>query len=225
MSWKSLVTASLLCVLASPAFAVPSLTITSGGLNASGNWVWNVAVAPSTTTTPVATEIGFTTVKDIVSVTNAAPGTWDTSNPGNVIFGSWQTNANGALFGSPLAPEGLEADCTGCVLTNATTNGGNQTKVVSGTLNQIFAALGSGAIAAPTGYLTITTAGPTDTSLTSSITLSGSYTRQRSRVGNHVGSNPTNYKGFTGVATRTVVPGDANLSGLVARAAAVTLAD
>ena len=61
MSWKSLVTASLLCVLASPAFAVPTLSITSGGLDASGNWVWNVAITPTATGTPMATELGFTT--------------------------------------------------------------------------------------------------------------------------------------------------------------------
>ncbi len=61
MSWKSLVTASLLCVLASPAFAVPQLEITSGGLDpTTGNWVWNVRIAPTTNTTPVATELGFT---------------------------------------------------------------------------------------------------------------------------------------------------------------------
>ena len=34
MSWKSLVSAGLLCVLASPAFAVPQLEVVSGGLNA-----------------------------------------------------------------------------------------------------------------------------------------------------------------------------------------------
>ena len=62
MSWKSLVTASLLCALASPAFAVPTLSITSGGLDATtGQWVWNVAITPTASGTPMATELGFTT--------------------------------------------------------------------------------------------------------------------------------------------------------------------
>ena len=51
MSWKSLVTAGLLCVLASPVFAasaVPQLEIISDGLDAAtGNWVLYVRVAPS----------------------------------------------------------------------------------------------------------------------------------------------------------------------------------
>ena len=57
MSWKSLVSAGLLCVLASPAFAVPTLHVESGGLNASGDWIWNVSITPTGTTSPVAAEL------------------------------------------------------------------------------------------------------------------------------------------------------------------------
>jgi len=214
MSWKSLVTASLLCVLASPAFAVPSLSITSGGLDpTTGNFIWNVTITPTATGTPLATELGFTANGALKSVTNASPATWDTNTPGNAIFSpTWETT-----YGSPLKPEGIEANCAGCTVTNAAASGGHASTVVAGALNQIFAALGSIDLTsgAATQYLTIQTAGPTSTALTSSITLSGSYSGSGHIAEITTGSNPTNYKGFTGVATRTVKAGDATLNGTV----------
>jgi len=236
MSWKSLVTASLLCVLASPAFAVPQLEITSGGLDASGNWIWNVRIAPTTNTTPVATELGFTANTGLKSVTNASPASWDTNTAGNQIF-SWEVPYN-----TPPKPEGIEANCpTGtCTITNAAAlpaTGGHPQTLVNGTLNQVFSALGSAdnlTLSSPAGttigasvpYLTITSAGPTSTATTGSLTLSGSYAGSGHVSEITTGANPTNYKGFTGVASRTVVPGDANLSdGVLGSSAAVTGAD
>src|SRR6187455_1229139 len=97
MSWKSLVTAGLLCVVASPVFAAPGLTVTSGGLNAQGNWVWNVQVSSSLASTPLATELGFkSNQRDLmptVGATRTNPGTnFDNLNPGNPIF-AWQVGA------------------------------------------------------------------------------------------------------------------------------------
>lgn len=226
MSWKSLVTASLLCVLASPAFAVPQLEITSGGLDANGNWVWNVRIAPTNNTTPVATELGFTANGALKSVTNAGPTSFDTNTPGNSIFG-WETPYN-----SPAKPEGIEVNAAaGTPITNAAAlpaTGGHPTTLVSPATptNQIFAALGSAdnlTLSSPAGttigasvpYLTFTTAGPTSSSLTSSVTLSGSYTGSGHIAEITSGSNPTNYKGFSGTASRTVKGGDANLDGSV----------
>ena len=73
MSWKSLVTTGLFCLLASPAFAAPNVGLVSTGnaqgsghLNAAGNWVWTVqvtpdlALVPDASGTPVAAELGFT---------------------------------------------------------------------------------------------------------------------------------------------------------------------
>jgi len=227
MSWKSLVTASLLCVLASPAFAVPTLSITNGGLDASGNWIWNVAITPSATGTPLATELGFTANSALASVTNAAPSIWDTNTPGNAIF-SWEVPYN-----TPAKPEGIEANCvTGtCTITNAAAlpaTGGHPSTLVNGTLNQVFAALGSIDLTsgAAVQYLTITTAGPTAVAASGTMTLSGSYAGSGHVSEITTGSNPTNYKGFTGVATRTAVPGDANLSdGTLGSAPPVTGAD
>ena len=86
MSWKSIVTAGVLCVLASPAFADPTLTVTGGrqtrtAVVANQRRVWNVAVAPdltaSPTGSPLAVELGFrATGGNILSISgaqNAAP--------------------------------------------------------------------------------------------------------------------------------------------------------
>jgi hypothetical protein len=220
MSWKSLVTASLLCVLASPAFAQPKLSITNGGLDASGNWIWNVRIAPNTTTDPLATELGFTANGTVKTVSNDLPANWDTNNPGNQIF-TWETT-----YGTPAKPEGIEADCTGCTVANTAALGGHNSTVVAGTLNQIFSAMGSkpllatdltspaGGLANSTPYMTITTAGPTSSALTSSITLSGSYSGS-GHIADVNGAAITNYKGFTGTATRTLKAGDINLDGNV----------
>jgi len=229
MSWKSLVTASLLCVLASPAFAVPQLEITSGGLDpTTGNWIWNVRIAPTNNTTPLATELGFTANGALKTIANASPTSWDTNTAGNQIF-NWETS-----FNTPARPEGIEANCatlTSCTITNGANlpaaNGHPSTVVVgSPVTNAIFAALGSAdnltlsspagtTIAASVPYLTIQTAGPTNTALTSSITLSGSYAGSGHISEITTGSNPTNYKGFTGVATRTLKAGDITLDGSV----------
>src|ERR1700759_3944462 len=111
MSWKSLVTASLLCVLASPAFADPSLALVKGGtaasgnLDSSGNWVWAAQVTPdfglvtggAAAGTPIGIEAGFTssstgTVAGQGNLLIAArvAANFDTPNPGTAIFG-WQT--------------------------------------------------------------------------------------------------------------------------------------
>lgn len=121
MSWKSLVTAGLLCVLASPAFAAPTLTI-SGSINnkaASPVRVWNVAAAPDLaldSPTALALELGFqATGGNILSISAtpnmaaaAAPAParvdFDT-NPGNVIFG-WETLTD--LGGGNMKPVGVQ---------------------------------------------------------------------------------------------------------------------
>jgi len=232
MSWKSLVTAGLLCVLASPAFAVPKLEIASGGLNAQGNWIWNVRIAPTAAGTPMDAEVAFTetSATTVLSASNAAPAIWDTSVPGNAPASfAWVTN-----YGTPARPEGLEINCTGCTATNATTlpspNPNPTTTVVAGTLDQIFAALGSKDLvagdltASPTGnlpgstpFLQIITKGPSvTTSLTTSLQVLGNYSGS-----GHVSeitspaTNSSNYKGFTGTASHGVKAGNINLDGNV----------
>jgi len=174
MSWKSLVTAGLLCVLASPVFAAPNMAIvsnagtgaTNGHLDANGNWIWTVqvtpdlAAVPDASGTPVAAELGFTSTStrsgdvpgqgNVLSATrNPANGTgsFDTINPGAVIFSSWQTSTNGLLdANSNNRPTGIQTQCaSGACSTESYTNpaglGGDSS--VAGTPQQVFAALGS----------------------------------------------------------------------------------
>jgi len=241
MSWKSLVTAGLFCVLASPAFAAPNVgiissgTAASGHLDASGNWAWTVRVTPDQaivtggTGTPVAVELGFTSSSTgaaagqggLVTVSNAAPAVFDTSTPGTTIFG-WETPYTPA--GGTSKPEGLEVNCTGCTVTNGAANpttGGHPTTLVAGTANQIFAALGSANITAagPQNMLTITTKRPVVTfanpNTTNKIQISGAYTGN-GRIAQISGANSANFDTFGGASysfTQNAHGGDSNLDG------------
>jgi hypothetical protein len=169
MSWKSLVTTGLLCVLASPVFAAPNMAIVKGGtqgvavdgnnLDAAGNWVWNVQITPDlgavpdASGTPVAAELGFSSTSsgaaanqgNVISATNMSSGAgnlFDTINPGAVIFGPWQNATNGLLdANSNNRPTGIQLNAPG-VGTNAGSSYTTNSSV-SGTANQVFAALGS----------------------------------------------------------------------------------
>src|SRR4051812_1315405 len=119
MSWKSFAFTGLLCVLASPAFAAPNMSLTStsgsatssGHLDANGNWRWDVKVTPDlglmpvgdATGTPVAVELGFTgsTIAGLAGTPSSGQGSvvgaarvnqatnFDTLNPGAIVFSSW----------------------------------------------------------------------------------------------------------------------------------------
>jgi len=248
MSWKSLVSASLLCVLASPAFAVPVLDIASGGLNANGDWIWNVRIAPTAAGTPMDAELGFaeTGTGSIQSVTNnetgaAAAVIWDTNVAGNAPASfTWITN-----YGSPAKPEGVEADLVAVgTVTNSATLGGNAVTNTHtpGTNDQIFTALGSKDLAAgdlrskdaggafdpateysatdgnvtanSTRILQVIVKGPnTSTTLSTSLQVLGSYSGSGHISEITSGTNSSNYKGFADTASRSVVAGDANLTG------------
>jgi len=243
MSWKSLVTAGLFCVLASPAFAVgPNVGLISGGtianghLDAAGNWLWNVQVTPDQTIvtggtgTPVAVELGFISNSAgaaagqgaLKSVTNSNPSVFDTSTPGTTIF-SWETPYTPA--GGTSKPEGLEVNCTGCTVTNTAANpttGGHPTTLVVGTANQIFAALGSANITSPSAQnmLNIEVQRPVVTTgnilTTTHIQVTGAYGTSQGRIAQINGANSQNYDTFGGASysfTMNAKGGDADLNG------------
>jgi hypothetical protein len=206
MSWKNYLSVGLLCLLASPALAVgPTLGIRNTGLDANGNWTWEVRIAPSGTDTPLATEIGLqetTAGAQVIAVANgadkytAAATAFDTNTAGNGPAG-WTI----PTFGSPAKPEGVWANCTGCTVTNAAGlpagTAGLRQGITAGVLDQIFEALGSkpilaadlsspaaippGANATPAGLassvqiLTITTLGPVIGRLDTTLQVSGAY--------------------------------------------------
>jgi len=226
MSWKSLVTAGLLCALASPAFAVgPTLTVVNSGpiLNAQGNWVWTVGIQPSFDQSPIAAELGFdanrTVVGGLSGVTRSAafpvtaPNTTD--NPGNVIFG-WETLT--ALGGTGTCDSASPGNCPV----------GVQVGTVGDDVQEVFAALGSiGDLsnASAATYLTIVTQGPTISALTGNLTVLGAYGTggNEGRIAELTAFSPgppptadsANYKNYTGTASRTVKAGDVTLEGTV----------
>jgi hypothetical protein len=205
MSWKSIVSAGLLCVLASPALAAPTLGITSGGLDAQGNWIWNVTIQP-TTTSVIAAELGFTANRPIVGTpTKGAEFTGtSTDNPGKIIFG-WETLS--------------DTDGDGTVETNGDDEPvGVQAQPPAGTGTQVFSALGSITSAGYTGaqqYVTIATAGPSNTATTGNLQVLGEYGAGANEglIAEEVGTSADNFRGYVGTATRTLQGGDINLDG------------
>jgi hypothetical protein len=145
MNTRTILSALFAAAFVAPAFAAPILTVIPQGQQA-GNWVWEVDVTPDQALagafgTPLALELGFRLTGDpLVNVSNLSPLIFDTNNPGNTIFG-WET-----LFSSSNNhPEGIEANCTGCTITNlaAFPPGGHPATVVNGSTNEIFSAMGS----------------------------------------------------------------------------------
>jgi len=230
MSWKSLVTAGLFCILASPAFAVgPDMGVVksgsaaTGNLDANGNWVWTATVTPDLgivtggTGTPVDVELGFASTSigtvagqgGLKTVANAAPTVFDAATAGNTIFG-WETPYTPT--GGTSKPEGIEVNCTGCTVTPWTavypTTGAHPTTLVAGTANQIFAALGSVnlTVPGPNNMLTIVTNRPVVTlaapNTTNTIQVSGSYGTApfKGRIAQINGATSQNYDTFGGTS-------------------------
>ena len=206
MSWKSLVCAGLLCALAMPVTAAPTVSVDlvrSGGLpvlTASGDWQWQVSITPDATDVgtgngSVAEELAFIlTGADLLSVDTSNTGIdndWDHDlNPGNAPSGfgdfSWLTTV-----------EGVQSDLTA---------------------NEVYAAMGSIGFttADPSTLITIITDGPSTTgSLTTGIEWGGAYASNGDLGGTNgrVAQNSVNYNDYAGSLTKTAIAGDATLNG------------
>jgi hypothetical protein len=223
MSWKSLVSAGLLCVVASPVFAQPALTIVPGGthsgghLNADGDWVWKVQIATSNPipsgSSPLDAELGFTAsgsaLLDANNLSTGAGDDFDTAVPGTPIFG-WENPGTG----SNGFPEGLQSNCAGGLCTEDTPGDDP---------NTVFAALGSQIYGSPTtaDFIEIITAGPNfNASLTSTVAVSGVYGvgSNKGRIAEWNGAPPPdsiNHDIYTGSFSRMAQSGDLNLDGNV----------
>jgi hypothetical protein len=193
-------------VLAAPTLSlVKGGTASNGHLDLSGNWVWNVQIAPSDpipgTSSPLAAEIGFreSSNRELLNATRLNQvGNFDTENPGTEIFG-WECD--------------VAADCP--VATNGKPSG-LKTNVAT---DEVFSALGSVdfATTGPKDYIQIVAQGPTTASLSTTVQWLGAYGGNgRVAENNPAGPPPTiNHDTYVGSATRTAFPGDANLSGTV----------
>jgi PEP-CTERM motif len=201
MSWKRLLAASLLCIVASPALADPGLTVVAGP-DVGGNKTWNVTLTPNPVNTPLALELGFQTLGgNFVSVVSnpAAPsngtGTPTTPieffNPGNFIFG-WETPTAAANN----KPVGIQIGAVGAGAANHA--------------DEAFVALGTNILNAAAQILTIT-AQPSVTSLvfggnysaagvlgTPGFDLSATRTGRIAQLTTPGGTVAQNYHGFQG---------------------------
>jgi hypothetical protein len=232
MSWKSFVTAGLLCVIASPVFAAPTMTVVKGGsvannhLDANGNWVWQAqvtpdyALVPDASGTPIGAELGFassSTGGTDPTVSTAAVGSdmvttasGAGANPGNVIYG-WETLTN--LGGTGDCSSGNPGNCPVGVQIGGVDN------------TQVFSALGSANETTGALQYAVLTVGRPVVSIatpetTTTITVSGAYGGggDLGRIAQITGGTPPNYTTgnfdtFSGVFTRTARGGDADLDG------------
>lgn len=192
----------VLSCFVSPLLAAPTMTVVPQGVQA-GNWVWQVNITPDLALgggdTPVAVELGFRLTGDpLVSVKNLSPLIFDTNIPGNSIFG-WEIPV-------PGFKQGIEANCTGCTVTNLAAFGGIGSTVVPGTTNEIFAAMGSVdyGTPGPIPFLQIVAKGPgTGGPLISTIDWLGAYAG-KGRIAQIVGSNAENFDISAGSATQSI---------------------
>ena len=214
MSWKNLASVAVCALLASPALAAPTLQVVNGGLDGSGNWIWNVSVTPDTAlfslnveNDPVneggsiAVELGFTASdSNLVSaatnpVVPVLGGNVESFNPGNGIFG-WETE------------EDTDPDP---VIVNMRPVGLQQ-GTEPGDTNELFAALGSTYFISGGAkhILTITTEGPASGRLTTTLDVQGLLAQD-----DPASTNDTFAIAANTSFSRTALLGDVNLDGTV----------
>jgi hypothetical protein len=157
-------------------------------------------------------------------------GSFDTLNPGAVVFSTWQNTTNGLLdAASNNRPTGLQLNAPGVGATAGASYTTNSS--VSGTANQVFAALGSVnfTTAGAKNVLNITVAKPVVTlanpNTTSTIKVSGVYGTgsTNARLTQVTGLSGTTYTtsnfdtfgGNTYSFTRNARGGDSDLNGTV----------
>jgi hypothetical protein len=189
MNMKTIGLATLLCAIASPAFAAPTVTAVPGGVQA-GNWKWtfditpDLSLVPDNSGTPIAVEFGFRlTGAQLLSATIADSAAFDTENPGKAIFG-WESTAGCNANGNPC---GLQVNLS---------------------TGEIFAAIGSTnfTVPGPEHFLTITAAGP-PTSTSSTLQWLGAYNANgivAQVTGGSGGQYTTGSFFFSGSATQAV---------------------
>ena len=253
MSWKSIVITGLLCVLASPALALPTVSATNLGLDASGNWIWEVTVDPDDTlfTNPneganpdrgnggsVAIEVGVQATGS--GVVSAAANLTNFPNPSAAgpPFGhapaGWSILAGSVSATYPNGRSDVDADT---VQDEGVRFSAASDRVVAFLGSEFFGTPNGGANwtnltnGAPKAAFRVITDGPLATSLTTALNFQGAYNADGT-VGGALGmvaqtdpNSANDKRGFGGPATRTVVVGDLNLTGVSGGPAAVTGAD
>ncbi len=185
MSWKILVSAGLLCVLANQANADPSVSGKLLGLDTAGNWVWSISATPDATkftgspaSGSVAIEVGAAaSQRNLVSA--AKTSSFNTDNPGTPIGAGFPVNTNTTALG------------------------------VQTLGNNVAINLGSDPFTtgAAVEAARIHVQGPTSTALSTTLTLSGAYSGK-----GRVAQGGLNYDTVSGALVGAVRGGNANLS-------------
>lgn len=207
MSWKSLVCAGLLCALAIPASAQPTVTVdlvrNGSGFadldDATGNWQWLVTIEGDGAGA-LAAELAFRlTEGDLEAVVEPNSGggnDWDHENPGTDPNGAYGDFGWLASFYNEFGdPEGVESDLTA---------------------DEVYASLGSIDFGSQTEseYLIIQTTKPsTAGDLTTSIDWGGAYSGTGRVAQDSGGGVYVNNDGYSGSLTKTALAGDANMNG------------
>jgi hypothetical protein len=219
MSWKSIVITGLLCVVASPVLAAPTVSASLLGLDTAGNWVWEVSVDPDDTlfTNPandspdrgnggsVSLEVGVSaTGRGVVS---AAPNltNFPVPAPAGQPFGNAPAGWGTDIDGDTVRDEGVRF--------NVATD-----RVVAFLGSDFFGSINFGASnGAPKAAFRVHTDRPTSSSLTTTLNFLGAYNAN----GTTGGALPGVAQGgaLSGLAipaaAKAVVPGNTNLDGFV----------
>jgi hypothetical protein len=177
MSWKSIVITGLLCVVASPVLAAPTVSASLLGLDTAGNWVWEVSVDPDDTlfTNPandspdrgnggsVSLEVGVSaTGRGVVS---AAPNltNFPVPAPAGQPFGNAPAGWGTDIDGDTVRDEGVRF--------NVATD-----RVVAFLGSDFFGSINFGASnGAPKAAFRVHTDRPTSSSLTTTLNFLGAY--------------------------------------------------
>jgi hypothetical protein len=215
MSWKSIVIAGLLCVLASPALAVPTVSATLLGLDTAGNWVWQVNVDPDDAlfTNPADTPDRGTGGSTAIEVGVEATGRGVVSAAKNATnFPSDNPGVAPAGWGADI--DGVGGADTGVAFSAATD------RVVAYLGSDFFGTLNFGGAPAngqPKEAFRVHTERPTPAALTTTLNFSGAYTAGGA-AGGALGAiaQAGAQTGFTlGPASKAVVVGNTNLDNIV----------
>jgi hypothetical protein len=223
MCSRCITAGAIVFALAGSVEAVPTLSIVPGGshangrINANGDWVWRVEIAPSQAGAKLKTELGF---RDTVSLSELKSVTsnmteFDTPNPGTQIC-TWEVLTD--VDPGPtedLKAVGVQANCpAGCLV-----DGGTAGRI-NGNRDEIFTALGSieFSTAGAKEYLTIVTEGPgtaNGKTLQTNLQWLGKYGAglANGRITEIIGGVETNYDTFAGSLNYVARSGDVNLDG------------
>ena len=217
MSWKNIVIAGLLCVLASPALAVPTVSAKLLGLDTAGNWVWEVSVDPDDTLFAdqpdnpdrgtggsVAIEVGVeATGRGVVSAANNVTNFPMAGNPPSYNVGNAPAGWGTDIDGDTIRDEGVRFSA-------------GTDRVVAFLGSDFFGTLNFGGAPAngqPKAAFRVHTEGPTAASLTTTLNFLGAYTAGGA-VGGTLGvvAEAGAQTGFTlGPVVGMVRPGNARL--------------